>query len=229
MSEAADGERPGRGRRSFEERLLEAALDVVTAHGLGGLTMARLADRLGGSRMTLHRRGVTREDVIGLLAARAAEEYQRAVWPALTSPGTGRERLEHALSAICAVADRYAPLLVGLYADDAGIFHDVEGTQGPASLIATRHTFVDPIARLLRDGAADGTLRATDAESTATVLFNQVGWAFLALRAGQRWPADQATRAVIDLALNGLAAGVQPNSAPGGRPGSRRQPGDAPG
>lgn len=209
MPGAETGTGGGRDARPFQERLWEAALDVVTAHGLDGLTMARLAARLGGSRMTLHRHGVTREGVIGLLAARAAEEYQRAVWPALTAAGTGRQRLEQALRSICVVADRYAPMLVGLYTDDAGIFHDMATArqEGPGSATSTRNVFVDPLARLLRDGAADGTLRATDPDVTATVLFNQVGWTFLALRAGQRWPGDRATDAVLDLALNGLVNG----------------------
>jgi len=202
---------------SFEQRLRDAALAVVAEHGLAGLTMARLAERLGGSRMTLHRRGFGRDDVVALLAAHAADEYLRAVWPALTATGSGRERLEQALRALCAVADRYAPLLVGLYADDGGIFHEVDaaeaGAPEPDRVVATRRVFVAPLARLLRDGDADGTLRlrGPDPDSTATVVFNQVGWTYLALRVGQRWPADRATDAVVDLALNGLAtAPAQP-------------------
>lgn len=39
---------------------------------------------------------------------------------------------------------------------------------------------------------------------TATVLFNLVGWSYLHLRSGHRWPPDRATEAILDVALNGV-------------------------
>jgi AcrR family transcriptional regulator len=200
---AEDRDRGG----EFDARLVAAALAVLEEHGLAGLTMGRLAGRLGGSRMTLHRRGVTREELVGRLAALAAEEYRAAVWPAMTSPEPAADRLRRALEQTCEVADRYAKLLVGLFADDGGIFHDVDGAE-PAELagaVATRRAFVEPLARLLRDGAQDGTLRCEDPDLTATVLFNQVGWTYLALRHGQRWLAPVARSAVVDSAMASVA------------------------
>jgi AcrR family transcriptional regulator len=200
---AEDRERGG----DFDARLVAAAQAVLEEHGLAGLTMARLAGQLGGSRMTLHRHGVTREDVVARLAALAAEEYRAAVWPALTSSASAADRLRRALEQTCDVADRYAKLLVGLFADDGGIFHDVDSAE-PAELagaVATRGAFVEPLARLLRDGAQDGTLRCEDPDLTATVLFNQVGWTYLALRHGQRWAAPAARTAVVDSAMASVA------------------------
>lgn len=199
-------------RDPFEERLLSAALAVVEAHGLAGLTLGRVAAALGGSRTTLHRRGITREAVVQRVAALAAAEYQRALWPTLTAPGTGAERLERALSATCHVADEHARLLTGLFADDGGLFHDVESAppEERDQAVATRAVFVEPIARLLRDGLADGSLQVADADETATVLFNQVGWTFLALRQGQRWPAERARQAVVGLAVAGVRSPAPP-------------------
>jgi AcrR family transcriptional regulator len=209
---------------NFDARLVAAALAVLQEHGLPGLTLGRLAERLGGSRMTLHRRGVTREDVVARLAGVAAEEYREAVRPALMSSDTAATRLERALAATCEVADKYSQLLVGLYADDGGIFHDT-GTAEPAQAdgaVATRGVFVEPLSQLLRDGQEDGSLVCDDPGLTATVLFNQVGWTFLALRHGQRWEAAAATAAVVASAMASVTAGASSvRAGRGGGPAER--------
>jgi AcrR family transcriptional regulator len=213
---AADGDAGG----EFDARLVTAALAVLQEHGLAGLTLGRLAERLGGSRMTLHRRGVTREDTIAKLAGLAAQEYRDAVWPALTSSDTAATRLERALAATCEVADRYSKLLVGLYSDDGGIFHDADRAEpsGRASAVPTREVFVEPLARMLRDGARDGSLACDDPDVTATVLFNQVGWTFLALRHGQRWEAERAKDVVVASAMASVTAGGWTSAPPSGTP-----------
>lgn len=200
----------------WESRITEAALQLLAEQGLAGLTVASLARRLGASRMTLHRNGITREWVIELLSLRAADEYQRAVWPTLVSAGTGLDRLDLALRETCRVADPWRYLLVGLFAEDGGIFHEPDGAAGNerARAVATRGVFVEPLARLLRDGALDDTLvEVPDFDETATVLFNQVGWTYLALRVGQRWTQQRAEHAVITLALAALTASPQGNIA----------------
>lgn len=193
----------GESPRDFDNRLLVATMAVLTEHGLAGLTLARVAEALGGSRMTLHRRGVTRESLTQGVSLLAAQEYQQAIWPALISPGTAKERLDQALRATCEVADRYAKLLIGLFADDGGIFHDVDaaGDDEQSGAVATRSVFVEPLARLLRDGEQDGTLTAADPDETATVLFNQVGWTYLSLREGQRWEPSRAADVVVRSAM----------------------------
>lgn len=174
---------------------------MLGENGLGGLTIASLARRLGASRMTLHRNGVTRERVIELLSIRAADEYQQAIWPALVSPDAGRNRLEQALRATCRIADVWRHLLVGLFAEDGGIFHEPD-QGGDDRAVATRAVFIEPLARLLRDGVVDGTIvEPANVDETATVLFNQVGWTYLALRVGQRWLPERAEQAVVTMAL----------------------------
>ena len=68
-----------------------------------------------------------------------------------------------------------------------------------------RDPFVAPFAKLLADGAADGTLASVpDPVETATVLFNAAGWAYVQLRHSQRWPADRARDGVLALVMAGL-------------------------
>lgn len=188
--------------RIAEEQVLEGARRALARFGHERATLERIAQEAGVSRVTLHRRGVTREGILAALAERAAEEYQQALWPALTSRGTGRARLERALKAVCEVAEANLALLMALQAQNDAIFHAEPSDDREE--VETRWAFTEPLERLLIDGQADGTLRAGDPLEIATVLFNQVGWTYLHLRSGHRWAPERALRAVVELALDGV-------------------------
>jgi hypothetical protein len=103
---------------------------------------------------------------------------------------------------MCDVADRHLPLLAGLFADDEGIFHAEPDETGA---LPTQEIFVAPFAKLMADGAVDGTLLAQpDTTESATVLFNTAGWGYIQLRNSQRWPPDRARSGVIRLVMDGL-------------------------
>lgn len=164
--------------------------------------MEGLAAGLGVSRVTLHRQGVRKEDVRRALAGYLENEYQQALWPALTAPGDARERLGAALEALCAVNERHLALILGLAdADRDAVFHE------PGDEAITRSEFTAPLARLLADGVADGTLDpGEEVEETASVLFNLVGWTYRHLRDGHRFSAERARRGVVRIALRGVSA-----------------------
>src|SRR3954454_6548095 len=87
---------------ALDPRLLEAGRRVFATHGYGGATVERIAREAGLSRGTLHRRGVSKETILAALAERGIEHYRAALWPALTAPGNGAERLRAALEGLCA-------------------------------------------------------------------------------------------------------------------------------
>jgi AcrR family transcriptional regulator len=181
--------------------VLRAAKRMFEQHGYGGATIERIAAEAGVSRVTLHRRGLTKDVLLGELAASATEEYRRAMWPALTGKGTGAERLAQALEALCVSAETHMALLVALRARADGVFHG-DGEQEAM----TRTVFTEPLEKLLRDGVADGSLRGVDSLETATVLFNLVGWTYIHLRTGHGWRPERARRATVDPVLHGLLA-----------------------
>ena len=185
----------------IDPRLIDGARRAVERHGWEGLTLQRLADEAGVSRMTLHRRGVSRETLLAALAEQLEAEYREALWPALTAPGTALERLELVLTELCGVADRNLALMDALgHAERDVVFH--EQTR-PA---LTKRVFTQPVERLLADGAADGSLNVADPEETATVLFNLVGHTYRHLRSGHGWSAKRARKGVLGLALLGVVA-----------------------
>ena len=168
-------------------------------HGLAGATLERIAAESGVSRMTLHRRGLGRPELLRALVARMADAERAALWPALTAEGDGATRLRLALEAECAVAEEHLEVLEAMDAAARDeLFHDENGL--------TRSEFVEPLRRLLSDGVQDGTLRSTDPTEDATVLFNLVGHTYRHLRAGHGWSPERAGEAVLRVALEGVRA-----------------------
>src|SRR3954447_10827291 len=180
-----------------DQTMLEAGQRVLARFGYHGATAERIAEAAGISRVTLHRRGITKDTILAELSTRAVESYRAALWPALTGPGSGAERLEQALLALCEQAEENLELLVALRSQSDAIFHD----SGEEPL--TRDVFTEPLERLLRDGAQDGSLRTTDFPETATVVFNLVGWTYVHLRTGHRWPPECALKHLIAIAMEG--------------------------
>jgi AcrR family transcriptional regulator len=189
----------------LDPRLLAGAQRVLASHGLSGLTLERLAAASGVSRMTLHRRHVTQATVVAALVGYAGREYLAEVMPALTSADDAATRLRAVLTATCVVADRHLHLLAGLFSQAESPFHAPADATAPGREVATEQLFTAPLARLLRDGAADGTLAGVpDPDETATALFNVAGWGYVHLRHAQRWPAQRARAAILDLVMPGL-------------------------
>jgi AcrR family transcriptional regulator len=184
-----------------DEALLTGAHRAIERWGYRQATLERIAAEAGVSRMTLHRRGVSRELLLAALAEQLELEYRDALWPALTAPGSALERLELAMTNLCGVADRNLELMDALgHAERDAVFHE----QTKPAL--TKSVFTEPVRRLLADGAADGSLDVADPEETATVVFNLVGHTYRHLRIGHGWSAKRARKAVLGLALRGVVA-----------------------
>jgi AcrR family transcriptional regulator len=182
--------------------VVDAARHVLAQDGLAAATLERISAVAGVSRMTLHRRGLSKNDILRALAERLESDYREAMWPALVGKGTGAERLRRALELLCGVTEQNLGLLAALSAASRdAIYHD----SGPGAL--TRKVFVEPLERLLLDGVADGSLAALadlDAEETATVVFNVVGHTYTHLRIGHEWTPDRARVGIMALVMDGV-------------------------
>ncbi len=184
----------------MDDRLLDATVAVLAEHGPAGLTLERVAEQAGRSRVTLWRQQVTQESLVDGLLARLTRDFRDAMWPALADAGTGAERLRSALEALCAVADAHLHLL-GV-ADDvfdraADRMRDVTG-QG--------FSFLDPFVAALRAGSADGslTLGPMSIEDSATAVFATACWGYVHLRRRNGWTPQRARPAVVEPVLAAL-------------------------
>jgi AcrR family transcriptional regulator len=184
-----------------DDALLTGAHRAIERWGWRQATLERIAAEAGVSRMTLHRRGITRDGLLGALGERLETAYRSAMWPALTARGSGRERLERALAGYCEAVETNLEVVSALAeTDHDAIFHEA----GPRGL--SRQSFTEPVRRLLEDGAADGSLVAADPDETATLLLNVVSWTYRHLRRGHGWSAERARDGVLRIALDGVAA-----------------------
>jgi AcrR family transcriptional regulator len=178
--------------------LRAATIEVLRERGWDGLTLERVAEVAGRARSTLWRQGLTRDALVAALVGELAGDFQAAMYPVLTSAGSGRDRLERGLDALCELVDRHLPLM--LATDEA--FH-----QEPA--LGEPPNYLRPFVQFLREGAEDGSLApGDDLVETADVLFNAVAWPYVHLRGRHGWPAERARTRVVGLVLNGILGGV---------------------
>jgi AcrR family transcriptional regulator len=188
-------------RLEIPTHIVDAAQQVLAQDGLAAATLERISSAAGVSRMTLHRRGLSKDDIFRAIAQRLESDYRQAMWPALVAKGTGQERLHRALELLCEVTERNRALLGALSESARERIY-----RAPGSTRLTPRVFTEPLERLLLDGAADGSLRKTDAEHTATLLFNAVCHTYAHLRGGHGWSVRRAREGVIGIVMNGATA-----------------------
>jgi AcrR family transcriptional regulator len=177
------------------QELRQATIEVLRERGFAGLTLERVAEVAGVARSTLWRQGMTRDVLIGALVGELAEDFKATMYPVLTSGGTGRERFERALEALCDLLDRHLPLM--LATDEA--FHQETAPDVPPD-------YLHPFIRFLREAAADGSMRGIeDAVVAADLAFNAVAWPYVHLRGRHEWPAEVARARIVDLVVNGIS------------------------
>jgi AcrR family transcriptional regulator len=181
-------------RKAVDDELRRATIAVLRERGYPGLTLERVAEVAGRARSTLWRQGHTRETLIVALTGDLAADFRSTMYPILTSSGTGRERLERGLYALCELLDRHLPLM--LASDEA--FHQQPAPGEPPD-------YLHPFITFLRDAAADGSLDpGGDVVLAADLAFNGVAWPYVHLRGRHDWPPERARTLVVGLVLDGL-------------------------
>ncbi|HET8752494.1 MAG TPA: hypothetical protein VFM43_08225 [Gaiellaceae bacterium] len=181
-------------RPTVDQALRHATIDVLRERGFAGLTLERVAEVGGRARSTLWRQGLSREVLIGALVGELSEDYRRTMYPILTWPGTGLERLTRGLEALCDLLERHLPLM--LATDEA--FHQDTAPGVPAD-------YLHPFIQFLREGAQDGSLpEVDDVARAADISFNMVAWPYVHLRGRHEWPAEEARDRVVAVVLRGI-------------------------
>lgn len=193
--------------RRVDEELRRATITVLRERGWNGLTLEQVAQAAGRARSTLWRQGLTLEVLVGALVGELAADFRDTMYPILTTGGSGRDRLERGLVALCELLDRHLPLML---ATDEAFHQDTAPGQPP--------DYLHPFIQFLREGAADGSLApGDDVVEAADVVFNAVAWPYVHLRGRHGWPAERAAVRVVAVVLNGLAAARSPTETKRGK------------
>jgi len=181
---------------TVDEALREATIAVLRERGWEGLTLERVAEVVGRARSTLWRQGLTVPLLIEAIVGELAGDFRETMYPILTSGGSGRDRLERGLAALCSLLERHLPLM--LATDEA--FHQEAAPGEPPN-------YLHPFIQFLREGESDGSLApGDDVVAAADVAFNAVARPYVHLRARHGWPAAKTENRVVGVVLNGLAS-----------------------
>jgi AcrR family transcriptional regulator len=203
-----------------DNRLLDAAVAVLEEHGFAGLTLERVADQAGRSRVTLWRQQVTQEALVDGLLARLTRDYRDAMWPAMAESGTGAQRLDTAVTALLDVADTHLHLL--------GVSDDIfeRAAARMRDITGQSFSFLDPFVAALRAGATDGSLGTADTtvEDAAAAVFASACWGYVQLRRRLGWPPQRARPPIVALAVGGLSVSSPPARASDARTQRARRP-----
>lgn len=195
--------RPARGLDSGPRRqdaLLDAAAAEFNAYGVSGASLPRIAQAVGLTRAALYYYFESREDLAFHCYQRACATTAADLQAASTA---GRHGLQRVQSFIRRTLDpARAP---GVVLSEIACLAETQRER-----IETEHgRNVARLTHFIRDGVADGSIRACDAEVAAQAIFGMVYWVPLA----EEWVAGsgeevrrRAAEALSDLVTRGVAA-----------------------
>jgi AcrR family transcriptional regulator len=147
---------------------LPAAAAVFAERGFDDAKIDEVAKRVGIPRATLYYYFSGKEDILAFLLRSLLDDVAAAVDRAVQGDGDSTMRLRAALRAqldVLAGNPETAQLLVANIGR-AGRLTDIA--------LAVRAAFHEPVARVVTDGIAEGSIRDVDAERTASALFGAV-------------------------------------------------------
>lgn len=186
------------GTATLDPDLVDAAGAVLDDGGIHALTLTGIAERAGVSRVTVHRRGASLDDYIVAVLARASDDLRESLWPLLTSHDRAVDRLESALTILCRVCERHSGIMVAMFGVPARPIRERPDR-------TTSQEFIEPFAKLIADGLADGSIVCDDPLRDATLTANTVAWSYLHMRRAHAWQTDEAATRVVALAMAHLA------------------------
>jgi AcrR family transcriptional regulator len=157
----------------IRERIAQAALDEVAAHGYGGTPMVAVASRAGVSTGGIYRHFPSKSDLFAEVFRRASAREvevcrQAAEWPA----DSQLERLARVVETFARRALRGRRLAWALLAEPVDPAVEAER-------LIFRRSYRDVFAGLLEDGIAAGELPPQDSRLAAAALVGAIGEALV--------------------------------------------------
>lgn len=179
---------------------LSAAAELFADRGVDQTKIEDVAAATGVPKATLYYYFAGKEEILAFLFQDTLRHIADEVAIAVESEGTAAERLRRVVTAQLAVM-----------AEQPAVCRALTGELGragrmPAIAAAIRDAYHAPVAHLLTQGAADGSLaEVADAEAAALVVFGAVTVTGLSkLLSKETMAVDDAAGAVIAVLLDGL-------------------------
>jgi AcrR family transcriptional regulator len=150
-----------------KEQIAEAALDVVHAHGLRGLRMERVAQRVGIVPSALYRHFPGKQAVIDAMLDLIREKLEGVVASVSEEPVPPLERLRLLLRKHLALVQHFQAIPRLLFSDEVCVGHP----ERKARIYETITRYLDAVAGVIREAQAEGTVRDDVDTDTVAVMF----------------------------------------------------------
>ncbi|MFV8243338.1 TetR/AcrR family transcriptional regulator [Mycolicibacterium peregrinum] len=180
---------------------LYAATDLIATRGLQKTKIEDIAAASGVPKATLYYYFKGKDDILAFLFRDSLDALARDVAAATDAPGPGRDRL-------AAVVQVQIAHTMGRPGTSQALVGDLgRAIRLPDLASAVQEAFYEPIARVLKAGAADGSLRSlADPEGSAISIFGAIMMtAALHSVINSTKTQHEIAEEVMDFILNGLA------------------------
>lgn len=149
------------------EQLAKAALELIEAHGLAGLSVARVARRVGlvPSAMYRHFRG--KDELTDAVIALIRERLHRNVEVAVAKTPDAMDRLRHLLMAHVRVIRENRGILRIVFSDE---LHRGR-PEGKARIHEMVSSYLKKVAAIVEQGQREGKIRTNVDAGTIAVMF----------------------------------------------------------
>jgi len=200
-AEAEPGARAGDTR----ERILLAAEELLRRHGPAKTTVVDVARALEMSHANVYRHFASKAALHDAVAERWLKKIERPLETIAHSPGRASERLERWVTTLAAA--KRAKVL-----DDPELFATYHALAQAVREVVEEHVaeLRDQIARIIRDGMAQGEFKVKDADAAARAVLQATAMFHhphhVKESGGRR--NDGEIRAVMKLVLAGLRGGA---------------------
>nr|MDT0663857.1 TetR/AcrR family transcriptional regulator [Micromonospora sp. DSM 115978] len=129
------------------------AADLFAKRGLDGAKMNDIATATGIPRATLYYHFEGKGAVFSYMCDLIFDAFQEAVADALNLPGSAAERLSHVIRAQISVYAAFPIAFQAIHLDLG------RAARRPEIIEQSERAYIRPVAKLLEEGAADGSLR----------------------------------------------------------------------
>lgn len=183
-----------------QSRLLEAAAQEFNARGISGASIARIARDLGLTRAAVYYYVKDRSDLAARCYLASCEAMRTDLEAARALDASGLDRL-------CAFLRSSLDPSRLPFAALSELDYFAEPVRG--RIAGAHHENVRSLRRLVRDGVADGSIRACDDEIIAQTLIGVITWIPLSVDWVEGTDATYRTRtveALTDMIVNGQSA-----------------------
>jgi AcrR family transcriptional regulator len=184
---------------------LRAAASVFAERGFDGATIELISAATGVPSSTLYYNLAGKQGILEFLLEDFLQRMASAVDEAIATEGSAAVRLDGVIRAqLRVLADE--PATCQMLLMEMGRIDSL-----PALAHAVRHAFHHPVAKVLADGAADGSLRSVDVETATSAVFGAVtlgGLHHVVANPGvvPAFDAEAVADRVLDLVLEGLGS-----------------------